>query len=224
MAGHITAVGSRAHRVPWGGCSGRSPSRRDGGSGGGPRGGGDCNGEEELTDDEDAPSTKPQPPQLTLQLGLTDYRDFRGTNWSPDSARIAADGARQRSDCGAYLSNKLGVTALVETADGFFLALRRSGAVSEGQGMVGAPGGHPEPENIGLTPSVLKGLVAKDGSGGGGGPRGKRRRLEELSVAELFDSARQEAVDETNVPLHALSDPLMLGIARQTNSCGAPTA
>lgn len=34
----------------------------------------------------------------------------------------------------------------METSDGFVLSLRRSQGVGEGQGMLGQPGGHPEPE------------------------------------------------------------------------------
>lgn len=36
--------------------------------------------------------------------------------------------------------------AVVETSDGFVVSLRRSNGVAEGQGMMDAPGGHPEPE------------------------------------------------------------------------------
>lgn len=69
-----------------------------------------------------------------------------GTNWSPAAAKLAADGARDFPWLeGAYLSQKLGVGAIVETVDGFLLSLRRSSGVGEGQGMMDAPGGHPEP-------------------------------------------------------------------------------
>ncbi|CAN0100393.1 unnamed protein product, partial [Ectocarpus fasciculatus] len=85
--------------------------------------------------------------KLRLRLGLTDYRTFRGTNWSPSAARLAADSARDHPWLeAAYLSQKLGVGAVVETSDGFLLSLCRSSGVAEGQGMMGAPGGHPEPE------------------------------------------------------------------------------
>lgn len=70
-----------------------------------------------------------------------------GTNWSPEASRLAADSARDYPWLeGAYLSQKFGVTSIVETADGFVLSLRRSSGVAEGQGMLGAPGGHPEPK------------------------------------------------------------------------------
>lgn len=70
-----------------------------------------------------------------------------GTNWSPSAARLAADSARDHPWLeAAYLSQKLGVGAVVETTDGFLLSLCRSSGVAEGQGMMGAPGGHPEPE------------------------------------------------------------------------------
>lgn len=72
---------------------------------------------------------------------------FPGTNWSPAAAKLAADGAHDFPWLeGAYLSQKLGSGAVVETADGFVLTLCRSKGVAEGQGVMDAPGGHPEPK------------------------------------------------------------------------------
>ncbi|CAN0381894.1 unnamed protein product, partial [Hapterophycus canaliculatus] len=140
-----------------------------------------------------------------------------GTNWSPSAARLAADSARDHPWLeGAYLSQKLGVGAVVETADGFLLSLCRSSGVAEGQGMMGAPGGHPEPKNIGLTAEVLRGLATKTIA--------SRRKFGLQATDELFDSAVQEVVDETNVPRSALGEPLLSGLVRQGNSFGAPTA
>lgn len=78
---------------------------------------------------------------------LTLARSLAGTNWSPDAAKLEADGVRDFPWLeGAYLSQKLGVGAIVETIDGFLVSLQRSKGVAEGQGMMGAPGGHPEPK------------------------------------------------------------------------------
>lgn len=51
-----------------------------------------------------------------------------------------------------------------------------------------------------------------------------RRRIGLQATEELFDSAAQEVVDETNVPRSALQEPLLSGIVRQGNSFGAPSA
>ncbi|CAN0314566.1 unnamed protein product, partial [Ectocarpus sp. 4 AP-2014] len=140
-----------------------------------------------------------------------------GTNWSPSAARLAADSARDHPWLeAAYLSQKLGVGAVVETKDGFLLSLCRSNGVAEGQGMMGAPGGHPEPEKLGLTPEVLRSLSTRAVS--------SRRKVGQQAADELFDSAVQEVVDETNVPREALGEPLLSGVVRQGNSFGAPTA
>ena len=90
-------------------------------------------------------------PLCSLALPLTNnikrLHSEPGTNWSPAASRLAADSVRDFPWLeGAYLSQKLGVTAIVETVDGFLLSLRRSSGVAEGQGMLGAPGGHPEPK------------------------------------------------------------------------------
>lgn len=43
-------------------------------------------------------------------------------------------------------------------------------------------------------------------------------------IKEIFDSTLLEIKDEINVPLSTLSDPLLLGIARNTTSAGRPSS
>ena len=74
----------------------------------------------------------------------------------------------------------------------------------------------PRAQKLGLTPDVLRGLSHKGAS--------SRRKVGQQAVDELFDSAVQEVVDETNVPRSALGEPLLSGLVRQGNSFGAPTA
>lgn len=71
-------------------------------------------------------------------------------------------------------------------------------------------------QKLGLTTEVLRGLSCKLPA--------SRRRLGLQATEELFDSAVQEVMDETNVPRTALGVPLLSGIVRQGNSFGAPTA
>lgn len=63
---------------------------------------------------------------------------------------------------------------------------------------------------------MLKSLSGKQQS--------SRRKVGQHAVEELFDSAVQEVVDETNVPRTALGEVLLSGVVRQGNSFGAPSA
>jgi len=43
-------------------------------------------------------------------------------------------------------------------------------------------------------------------------------------INEIFNSTLQEIVHEVNVPLESLSDPVLIGIARNTTSAGRPSS
>ena len=43
-------------------------------------------------------------------------------------------------------------------------------------------------------------------------------------INEIFNSTLQEIVHEVNVPIESLSDPILIGIARNTTSAGRPSA
>nr|XP_010346534.1 uridine diphosphate glucose pyrophosphatase NUDT22 isoform X1 [Saimiri boliviensis boliviensis] len=146
-------------------------------------------------------------PQLLLHLGLTSYRDFLGTNWSSSAAWLRQQGAADCSDTQAYLADPLGVGAALATADDFLVFLRRSWQVAEASGLVDVPGGHPEPQALcpGDSPQH------QDLAG-------------ELVVREFFSSILQEICDEVNLPLLTLSQPLLLGIARNETSAGRASA
>jgi len=73
---------------------------------------------------------------LTLYLGLTDYKSFRGTNWSPQATQLLSDGVRDFGDAGAYMSQKLGVVSALMNQDGQLVCLRRSAWVGEGHGQL----------------------------------------------------------------------------------------
>ncbi len=83
---------------------------------------------------------------LTLQLGLTCYKDYLGTNWSREAARLQSHGQNECADPQAFLAQPLGVGAVVATADGDVVLLRRSQKVAEAAGLIDIPGGHPEPK------------------------------------------------------------------------------
>ncbi|CAN0354336.1 unnamed protein product, partial [Laminaria digitata] len=71
-------------------------------------------------------------------------------------------------------------------------------------------------QKLGLTTAALKGLSRK--------AKSSRRKVAQQATDELFDSAVQEVVDETNLPRSALGKPLLSGLVRQGNSFGAPSA
>lgn len=146
-------------------------------------------------------------PELLLRLGLTSYRDFLGTNWASSAAWLQQQGAADWGDRQAYLADPLGVGAALATADDFLVFLRRSQQVAEAPGLVDVPGGHPEPQALcpGDSPQH------KDLPG-------------ELVARELFSSVLQEICDEVNLPLSTLSQPLLLGIARNETSAGRASA
>lgn len=153
-----------------------------------------------------APAGSTGPPML-LRLGLTSYRDFLGTNWASSAAWLQQQGETDWGDKQAYLADPLGVGAALATADDFLVFLRRSRQVAEAPGLVDVPGGHPEPQA--LCP----------------GDRPSHKDLHgELVVRELFSSILQEICDEVNLPLLSLSQPLLLGIARNQTSAGRASA
>ena len=77
----------------------------------------------------------------TLHLGLTDYRSFLGTNCGGNWSGLPP----------ACLASPLGNAAIVKTADGCVVLLRRSDTVGEMPHTVVMPGGHPEPIAVGVS-------------------------------------------------------------------------
>lgn len=83
---------------------------------------------------------------LTLNLGLTCYKDFLGTNWSENSKSLAQEGVRDFNDSQAYMADPLGVGTIVLTTDDKVIFLKRSEHCAEAPGLWDVPGGHPEPQ------------------------------------------------------------------------------
>lgn len=82
----------------------------------------------------------------TFHIGLTDYKDFIGTNWSPNARTFVELGLKLCGNTHAYMSDALGVGAFVLTADDHIILLKRSAHCAEAPGMWDIPGGHPEPK------------------------------------------------------------------------------
>ncbi|XP_055080848.1 uridine diphosphate glucose pyrophosphatase NUDT22 [Periophthalmus magnuspinnatus] len=151
---------------------------------------------------------------LTLRLGLTNYKDYLGTNWSGQAEELCRRGEMEFDDALSLLAQPLGVGAILCTVDEQIVFIRRSQRVAEAGGLLDIPGGHPEPkavcENLGLKiceekiSLVMLGPVAV--------------------VTELFSSVCAEIRDEINIPLNFLGEPLLIGIALNHTSAGRPSA
>ncbi|RAL46122.1 hypothetical protein DM860_006276 [Cuscuta australis] len=144
----------------------------------------------------------PQEPHVCLHLGLTDYRTFVGTNLSPLWKKFLVQSEDDCSQC-QHTSNPLGNGAIVETSDKKILVLRRSNNVGEFPGYFVFPGGHPEPNAVGLTchksdtdPNHCEIINRK-------------------ASQEMFDSISREVVEETGVPAANLSTPIFIGISQR---------
>ncbi|GAV80679.1 NUDIX domain-containing protein [Cephalotus follicularis] len=141
-----------------------------------------------------------QESHVSLHLGLTDYRTFLGTNLNPLWENFMVPSQDESVRC-QHMSSPLGNGAVVETSDEKIVVLQRSNNVGEFPGYFVFPGGHPEPEEVGirshqcgkdLTDSVL---------------------INKKVSQEMFDSIAREVVEEVGVPEVSLSNPLFIGIS-----------
>ncbi|XP_038265723.1 uridine diphosphate glucose pyrophosphatase NUDT22 isoform X1 [Dermochelys coriacea] len=147
---------------------------------------------------------------LTFRLGLTCYKDFLGTNRAGMARHLQQQGQQDFGDSQAYLAEPLGVGAMVHTDDDCFVFLRRSQRVGEAPGLIDIPGGHPEPQ-------AVVGDVPEESICSEELPR-------QMVVKEIFTSILREIRDEVNLPLPTLSQPVLLGIARNQTSAGRASA
>ncbi|XP_043714913.1 nudix hydrolase 9 isoform X1 [Telopea speciosissima] len=139
---------------------------------------------------------------VCLQLGLTDYRTFVGTNLNPLWEKFLVPSEDDSIRC-QHTSSPLGNGAVVETADKKIIVLQRSNNVGEFPGHFVFPGGHPEPHEIG----ILAHQHEKDST--------DLSHINQRVSQEMFDSIIREVVEETGVPAPSLSNPVFIGISRR---------
>ncbi|MBA0594639.1 hypothetical protein Gorai_011537, partial [Gossypium raimondii] len=102
-----------------------------------------------------------------------------------------------------HTSSPLGNGAIVETSDQKIVLLQRSNNVGEFPGHFVFPGGHPEPQEVGIeTHEYCK--CSKDSE-----------LVNKKVSQEMFESIIREVVEEIGVPATSLSDPLFIGISRR---------
>ncbi|WOL01948.1 nudix hydrolase 9 isoform X1 [Canna indica] len=139
---------------------------------------------------------------VCLHLGLTDYRTFVGTNLSPSWERFLVPSTDDFLCC-QHTSSPLGNGAIVETSDGKILVLQRSHNVGEFPGYFVFPGGHSEPQEIGVSAHCTdKGSMESE-------------LLNQKITMEMFDGIVREVVEEIGVPAKSLTSPLFIGISRR---------
>ncbi|WAR20133.1 NUD22-like protein [Mya arenaria] len=145
---------------------------------------------------------------LNLNLGVTCYKDFQGTNLSQDVLLMQSQGLCDHDNSQAYLSDALGVGAFVLTADDHMVLLFRSQNCGEDVNLWDRPGGHAEPK-------ALVGNIPMEDI--------KVENMDpEKVIKELFSSIIEEVVSEVNIPAESLQPPGILGIHRSNLNGGKP--
>ncbi|KAL6624841.1 hypothetical protein ACP70R_032162 [Stipagrostis hirtigluma subsp. patula] len=137
---------------------------------------------------------------VSLHLGLTDYRTFVGTNLNPLWEKFLIPSEDDSVHC-QHMSNPLGNGAIVETSDKKIIVLQRSYNVGEFPGYFVFPGGHSEPQEIGIMEHQTD--------------EEDLTRLSERVSQEMFDGIIREVVEETGVPASSLTDPVFIGVSRR---------
>ncbi|KAI3996428.1 hypothetical protein MKX01_006918 [Papaver californicum] len=128
---------------------------------------------------------------VCLNLGLTDYRTFVGTNLSASWEKFLVP-SEDESKCCQHTSSPLGNGAVVETADRNFLVLQRSHNVGEFPGYFVFSGGHPEPGEVGISAHQHEGSMSESAL------------INRKVSQEMFDSIIREVVEEIGVPASSL--------------------
>ncbi|XP_078447057.1 nudix hydrolase homolog 9 isoform X2 [Wolffia australiana] len=139
---------------------------------------------------------------VCLNLGLTDYRAFVGTNLNPLWEKFLVPSGDEAIRC-QHVASPLGNGAIVETLDKKIILLQRSSKVGEFPGFLVFPGGHSEPKEVGISGHPTKGISECCNN------------LKEKVAAEMFDGIIREVVEEIGVPLRHLGEPQFIGISQR---------
>ncbi|XP_062017732.1 nudix hydrolase 9 isoform X2 [Rosa rugosa] len=126
---------------------------------------------------------------------------FVGTNLNPLWEMFLAPSEDDAIRC-QHTSSPLGNAAIVETSDKKILVLQRSHNVGEFPGHFVFPGGHPEPQEVGIVSHHHKDLTDS-------------KLLNKKVSQEMFDSIVREVVEEIGVPSDSLYEQVFIGISRR---------
>ncbi|XP_020552621.1 nudix hydrolase 9 isoform X4 [Sesamum indicum] len=140
-------------------------------------------------------------PDVTLENSISEIWDKRVQKnpslYNGLKFRIIDDWRRCQ-----HTSNPLGNGAIVETSDQEIVVLQRSTNVGEFPRHFVFPGGHPEPQEVGITSHHTSGELT-------------HQMVNRKVSQEMFDSIIREVVEEIGVPATALSKPVFIGISQR---------
>merc|ERR1712131_30969 len=144
--------------------------------------------------------------KIGLNIGLSSYKDFNGTNQNDEVFKITDD----RS----FISDIIGVNGVLRTSDGYIIITKRAEWVGEHPGMLDTPGGHPEPSAVDPmydlkvnSQEVFKNVGDMD-----------KKKV----IKELFKSQQEEMELEFNIESKDLSYPVLYSIGRIRSGNGRP--
>jgi 8-oxo-dGTP pyrophosphatase MutT (NUDIX family) len=145
---------------------------------------------------------------ITVSLGVTDYKSFLGTNCSLHWELLSPN----------CLASPLGNAAIVETCDKKVVLLKRSGNVGEMPHTIVMPGGHPEPEMVGIN--TMKDWHCMDSSPTAtiSTKEQPNATIEHCVAHELWDSMIREVIEETGIPRDVLGRPECIGFTRRVQN------
>lgn len=146
----------------------------------------------------------------TIQLGLSGYREYLGTNAAPDALALVRQAVEAGLDGHAFLASAVGIGTVLETRDGFLVVQRRSQSVGESPGEVDTPGGHPEPDRVlgADATTTIDATAATDTS------------LDAAIWTEVLHSASAEVEEELGVPRERLTRLRFLGASSNPRTAG----
>ena len=130
---------------------------------------------------------------LIIDLGITSYKYFLGTNCAANWNDLHP----------MHLASPLGNAAIVETRDKKVVLLRRSQNVGECPDTIVCPGGHPEPEMVGINRMKEWGEMSTSSD------------WNQQICHELFDAMVREVVEETGIPRSKLGTVKCIGFTER---------
>ena len=143
--------------------------------------------------------------EVELRTGFSNYKEYTITNMSTLAEEFRKQGMEKYSDPQACMADIIGHSALLITADNFAVLQLRSQTVGEGVGLWHFPGGHPEPEELGI--SCCEDFAETEPA---------------KIVDEIYDSLLREMKEELNLSEGDLNEPVLIAIGKDKESYYKP--
>jgi len=152
-----------------------------------------------------AKTTSHQDGTVTIDVGLTSYKEMLGTHHSPRSSALSSFSDHGHDEPYPFSSNAMGIGVYPVTTDGYVPVIRCAAWKAEASNKIDRIGGHPEPENAVARANSI--VSARNLSGG-------------QVLEEIFDAPRAELRDEVNVSYDHQGEPVMIGEVRDVSIAG----